>query len=111
MNLAHAKTADVLTLWSGLEYNRRALYLQKCAKAIINEYRGDWPEDEKELMKLPGIGKYTASAIACFAFNRQITVIDTNVRKVILVEFILSDPSEGKKNDSRFHENDKLFSD
>ncbi len=96
-DLAKAKTADVLRLWSGLGYNRRALYLQKCAE-VLNESRiknyelrekGDkhyyWPKTIEELKKLPGIGEYTAAALACFAFDQQVAVVDTNIRKVIIL--------------------------
>jgi A/G-specific adenine glycosylase len=85
--LSHASTADVLILWSGLGYNRRALYLQRTAKAIAGDHKGVWPETVAELKKLPGIGEYTARAVACFAFDQQISVVDTNVRKVILTKF------------------------
>lgn len=84
--LATASTADVLSYWSGLGYNRRALFLQKAAKAV-SEQNGQWPRTVETLVSLPGIGKYTASAVACFAFHAQIPVIDTNIRKVITVEF------------------------
>ena len=88
-SLAQASVGSVLMYWSGLGYNRRALNLQKAAQTIVNSYNGGWPTSPQDLEKLPGIGKYTASAVACFAFNAQIPVIDTNVRKVILVEFFL----------------------
>jgi A/G-specific adenine glycosylase len=84
--LVNAPMSDVLTYWSGLGYNRRALFLQKTAKVIL-ENNGTWPTSTEGLQKLPGIGKYTASAVACFAFSAQIPVIDTNIRKVISVEF------------------------
>lgn len=85
--LAKASVSEVLMHWSGLGYNRRALNLQKTAKVLAHDYNGLWPKTPEELEKLPGIGKYTASAVACFAFNAQIPVIDTNIRKVILVTF------------------------
>lgn len=95
--LVQAKTSEVLRLWSGLGYNRRALYLQKCAKALeelrIKNYElrkktnkdTFWPKTIEELKKLPGIGEYTAAAVACFAFDLQVVVIDTNIRKVIIL--------------------------
>lgn len=85
--LANAATSDVLRMWSGLGYNRRALNLQKTAQVIVKEYGGVFPKEVEELVKLPGLGKYTASAVACFAFDVQIPVIDTNIRKVITHEF------------------------
>lgn len=99
--LADAPVSEVLRYWSGLGYNRRALNLQKCAKAII-EYSFPkiiWPRTEKELMAMPGIGKYTARAVMCFAFNAQVAVVDTNVKKVILTKFpILNGERKEKVN-------------
>lgn len=86
-DLAHASTRDVLLHWSGLGYNRRALYLQKFAQEIVEKFAGQIPQDEKTLRTLPGIGEYTARALLCFAFDKQIAVVDTNVRKVIAVRF------------------------
>lgn len=87
-SLAKASTRDVLLYWSGLGYNRRALYLQRLAQELVHGsgFIGEvvWPMTEKELRKLPGIGEYTARAILCFAFDEQIAVVDTNVRKVII---------------------------
>jgi A/G-specific adenine glycosylase len=87
-DLARAKTAEVLRLWSGLGYNRRALYLQKAAQTIVRDYKGIWPRDFQELERLPGIGSYTSRAVACFAFDQQVAVVDTNIRKVILLEVL-----------------------
>lgn len=85
--LAKASTRDVLLHWSGLGYNRRALYLQKFAQTIVHEFGNRIPQDEKLLRSLPGIGEYTARALLCFAFDHQVAVVDTNVRKVIAVTF------------------------
>lgn len=85
--LACAPTAEVLTHWSGLGYNRRALFLKKFAEAVTTQYRGVVPEDIGVLKTLPGIGDYTSRAIACFAYDTQIPVLDTNIRKVIAVHF------------------------
>lgn len=87
-SLAKAETGDVLKYWSGLGYNRRAINLQKCAKVIVEEFAGVFPREIETLKKLPGIGDYTASAIACFAFDQQVVVVDTNVRKVILIKLL-----------------------
>ena len=75
--LAEAPAADVLAAWSGLGYNRRALALQRAA-AVVAEH--GWPED---LTELPGVGAYTAAAVASFAWDRQVAAVDTNVRRVI----------------------------
>jgi A/G-specific adenine glycosylase len=78
--LASAPAADVLRLWSGLGYNRRALALQAACVAVV---RDGWPSDVQGLMGLSGVGPYTAAAVASFAFDVQAAVVDTNVRRVI----------------------------
>jgi A/G-specific adenine glycosylase len=75
--LADAPTRDVLHAWSGLGYNRRALALQSAARVVATS---GWPED---LTELPGVGPYTAAAVASFAWDRQEAAIDTNVRRVL----------------------------
>jgi A/G-specific adenine glycosylase len=75
--LARAETRDVLEAWSGLGYNRRALALQNAAHHIAAH---GWPDD---LTALPGVGPYTAAAVASFAFGRQVAAVDTNVRRVL----------------------------
>lgn len=87
-DLSKASVSEVLKYWSGLGYNRRALNLKKAAEKIVNEYNGIFPKTEKSLMSLPGIGKYTARAVLCFAFDEQIAVVDTNVRKVIVTQIL-----------------------
>jgi len=79
--LAAATPADVIQAWSGLGYNRRAVNLHRCAQAVAE--RGGFPRDPGELATLPGIGPYTAAAIACFAFGAQIAAPDTNARRVL----------------------------
>lgn len=78
--LADAPTADVLRLWSGLGYNRRALALQAACSVVA---RGGWPRSVEGLRGLPGVGPYTAAAVAAFAFGEQAAAVDTNVRRVI----------------------------
>jgi A/G-specific adenine glycosylase len=78
--LASAPAADVLRGWSGLGYNRRALALQAACAAVA---RDGWPSDVEGLMALPGVGPYTAAAVASFAFGVQAAAVDTNVRRVI----------------------------
>ncbi|MDQ3540996.1 MAG: A/G-specific adenine glycosylase [Chloroflexota bacterium] len=80
--LAAAPTADVIRLWAGLGYNRRAVNLQRTAQAVV-EHGGAFPEDVESLKTLPGIGPYTAGAIACFAFEQDVAFIDTNMRRVL----------------------------
>lgn len=82
-DLAAASNADVLRAWEGLGYNRRALYLKRTAATVVAEHGGELPRTAEELRRLPGIGRYTAPAVACFAFGRQVPVVDTNVRRVL----------------------------
>lgn len=81
--LADAPVSDVIRAWSGMGYNRRAINLQQAARTIVSEYRGNIPQNTAALQKLPGIGRYTAAAIACFAFQRPVAVMDTNIRRVL----------------------------
>lgn len=81
--LAGASTADVLRQWQGLGYNRRALNLKRAAEAAVRDYDSRLPCTVEELETLPGIGKYTARAVASFAFGLQVPVVDTNVRRVL----------------------------
>jgi A/G-specific adenine glycosylase len=85
--LSRATNRELLAAWSGLGYNRRALYLGKLAQAIMTKYKGAMPDEAEQLRALPGIGPYTANAILIFAFNRPTITIDTNIRKVLLYEF------------------------
>ncbi|MGB3307520.1 MAG: A/G-specific adenine glycosylase [Thermomicrobiales bacterium] len=80
--LAEAPTAEVIRLWAGLGYNRRAVNLQRTAQAVA-ERGGTFPQSVDELKTLPGIGPYTAGAIACFAFEQDVPFIDTNMRRVL----------------------------
>jgi A/G-specific adenine glycosylase len=88
--LAKAPTKLVLKLWSGLGYNRRALYLRDMAKSIMERHNGKLPKNPEQLRELPGIGPYTARSILIFGFNAPITTIDTNIRKVLIHELKLS---------------------
>jgi len=81
--LAAAPTADVLREWSGLGYNSRAVRLQAVARHVVAEYAGVMPRDVPTLLALPGIGEYTARAIACFAHEQDVPVLDTNVKRVL----------------------------
>ena len=82
-DLAIASTREVIQAWQGLGYYRRAVRLHQLAKIITTEMQGIIPSNAEELIKLPGIGKYTAAAVACFAFNQQIAAIDVNVSRVL----------------------------
>jgi A/G-specific adenine glycosylase len=81
--LANGDTAEVIRLWSGLGYNRRAVNLQRAARAVVDRFGGVFPRDVATLRELPGIGAYTAGAIAAFAFEQDVAFLDTNMRRVI----------------------------
>jgi A/G-specific adenine glycosylase len=81
--LATAPTSDVIRIWAGLGYNRRAVNLQRAARTVVDEWGGAFPEDPADLKKLPGIGAYTAGAVAAFAYERDVAFLDTNMRRVI----------------------------
>lgn len=85
--LAEASLADVLIQWQGLGYNRRAKMLHAAAKAIVAEHRGKVPDTVEALESLPGIGPYTARAVAAFAFNLDVVLIETNVRTAVIHHF------------------------
>lgn len=80
---ASASAADVLRAWGKLGYPRRAKRLHECATVIAAEYDDVVPADVETLLTLPGIGAYTARAIACFAYRARVPVVDTNVRRVV----------------------------
>lgn len=82
--LAEAPASDLLAAWQGLGYNRRALNLQRAARMIVDEWDSSIPDDPVLLQQLPGIGPYTAGAIASFAFNRPQIFLETNIRAVLL---------------------------
>ncbi|MEJ5188095.1 A/G-specific adenine glycosylase [Treponema sp. J25] len=82
--LAAAPFPEVLKEWSGLGYNRRARYLQEAARRITEHYGGLVPASVHELERLPGIGPYTARAVACFAYNTPEVFIETNIRAAVL---------------------------
>ena len=82
--LSEAPLGEVLGEWSGLGYNRRGRYIKECACIIIRDFAGKVPGTPEELVKLPGIGPYTAGAIACFAYNHPSVFIETNIRAVML---------------------------
>jgi A/G-specific adenine glycosylase len=85
--LAAASLQEVLTLWQGLGYNRRGKNLREAARTVVERFDGHLPDDAELLKTLPGVGKYTASAVAAFAFERPIVVLETNIRRVFLHHF------------------------
>src|SRR5215469_15743385 len=82
-DLAAASTAAVISAWVPLGYNMRAVRLQSIARQVIAEYEGRIPDTIDDLLKLKGIGRYTAGAIACFAYRKQVATVDTNIRRVL----------------------------
>ncbi|WP_409483846.1 A/G-specific adenine glycosylase [Arsenicicoccus dermatophilus] len=81
-SLALAPAGDAVRAWGRLGYPRRALRLHQCAVAIVEHHDGEVPATESELLGLPGVGSYTAAAVACFAHGERTVVVDTNVRRV-----------------------------
>jgi A/G-specific adenine glycosylase len=81
--LARARLAEVLAAWSGLGYYRRARALHKAAKIIMRKHRGRLPRRAEQLRGLPGIGRYTAAAVASIAFNEPVALVDGNVERVL----------------------------
>ena len=86
-SLAAAQLSEVLALWSGLGYNRRARYVHQAARIIETEYGGILPDTPGALVALPGIGPNTAGSIAAFAYNQPVVFIETNIRRVYISAF------------------------
>ena len=82
-DLADATHDDVMHYWAGLGYYARARNLHQCAKVVANEMQGIFPQSEKELLALPGVGVYTAAAICAIAFGTKAVVVDANVQRVV----------------------------
>lgn len=95
--LAAAKLGDVLKAWAGLGYYARARNLHACARMVVKEYGGRFPENEEALRKLPGIGAYTAAAIVAIAFSKKATPVDGNIERVIARLFAVETPLPAAK--------------
>ena len=95
--LAAADDADVMSTWAGLGYYARARNLLACARAVVADHGGAFPADEAALRRLPGVGDYTAAAIAAIAFGKRAVVVDGNVERVVARLFALADPLPGAK--------------
>jgi A/G-specific adenine glycosylase len=98
-DLAAAQLDDVLGAWAGLGYYSRARNLHACAKAVAEEHGGRFPTEETKLLKLPGIGAYTAAAIAAIAFDQPAVAVDGNIERVVARLFALEKPLPGAKPD------------
>jgi A/G-specific adenine glycosylase len=83
-DLADAPLADALREWNGLGYNRRGRFLWECARQITEEYGGVVPDTPEKLITLPGVGAYTAGAVACFAYDYPAVFIETNIRAALI---------------------------
>ncbi len=90
--LAAAEDGELMAAWAGLGYYARARNLLACARAVVSEHGGSFPEDEAALRKLPGIGAYTAAAIAAIAFGRRAVAVDGNVERVVSRLHAVKDP-------------------
>ena len=97
-SLSQASLHDILSIWQGLGYNRRAIALKQIAHEVITKYDGILPSCADILIQLPGIGKATASAIAAFAFNQPVVFIETNIRRVF-IHFFFQDRDNVKDSE------------
>ncbi len=97
--LAEASTAEVIRAWAPLGYNMRAVRLQAIARQVVAEYQGQIPSSVTELLKLKGVGRYTAGAIACFAHQQQVATVDTNIRRVLHRLFVGIEKPEAPPRD------------
>ena len=95
--LAAAPLDDVLKGWAGLGYYARARNLHACARAVVERHGGAFPASEDELRALPGIGDYTAAAIAAIAFDVPASPVDGNIERVVARLFAVEDPHAGRK--------------
>ena len=99
--LAKAPLEEILQAWAGLGYYSRARNLKACADAMMRDYDGVFPRTEAELVKLPGIGPYTAAAIAAIAFGERATPVDGNIERVVARLFAVRQPLPGAKTEIR----------
>jgi A/G-specific adenine glycosylase len=95
--LAAAPLEEVLRTWAGLGYYARARNLHACARAVVERHGGRFPESERELRALPGIGTYTAAAVAAIAFDAPATPVDGNIERVVARLFAVEKPLPGAK--------------
>jgi A/G-specific adenine glycosylase len=90
--LAAADDAELMAAWAGLGYYARARNLLSCARAVVADHEGAFPENEADLRRLPGVGAYTAAAIAAIAFDERAVVVDANVERVVARLFAINTP-------------------
>jgi len=99
-DLAAEPAAEVVRAWGKLGYPRRALRLHECAQIIAQDFHDTVPSDVETLLSLPGIGAYTARAVACFAYGENVPVVDTNVRRVV-ARVHRGHPEQGKPREKK----------
>jgi A/G-specific adenine glycosylase len=99
--LAAAPLEDILKAWAGLGYYARARNLHACARVVVEQHGGAFPADEAALRTLPGIGEYTAAAIAAIAFDAPTSPVDGNIERVVARLFAVADPLPGSKAELR----------
>lgn len=99
--LAAAPTAEVIRAWAGLGYNTRAVRLQEVARQAIRDYGGSLPNSVEGLLVLRGVGRYTAGAVACFAFGLSVATVDTNIRRTLWRMFRGVEPAEWPSSANR----------
>jgi A/G-specific adenine glycosylase len=100
-SLAQAELGQVLASWAGLGYYARARNLHACARVVAEQHHGKFPNSESELRKLPGIGDYTAAAIAAIAFDRRASPVDGNIERVVARLFAVTAPLPAAKPELR----------
>jgi A/G-specific adenine glycosylase len=96
-SLASAKLAEVLHMWMGLGYNTRAIHLHKAARIIITKFGGDILKAMHQYHEIPGVGRYTAQAVKIFSTNADLVTVDTNIRRIFIKEFNLSEKITDKE--------------
>jgi A/G-specific adenine glycosylase len=99
--LAASPLEDVLSLWAGLGYYARARNLHACARTVVAQYGGRFPCNEDALLKLPGVGVYTAAAIAAIAFGRRAAPVDGNIERIVARLYAIETPLPGAKPELR----------
>jgi len=103
-DLAEASEQDVLACWEGLGYYSRARHLHQAARQVMSEYNGEVPANRMELERLPGLGRYTAAAIASMAFGKDEPALDGNIRRVMARLFDLTLPARSPQGERRLWE-------
>ena len=97
--LAGVPRSEIVRAWSGLGYNRRAVALSEAARAVVEEHAGRIPRSIEDLRRLPGVGSYTAAAVASLAFGEPVAAVDTNVRRVVARAVLGMDATEAPPAD------------